>query len=497
MAFWSKTAGAALLLTVAVSAQTQSPADTHLKEADGHWNRLRYEDAYLSYLAARDAGDAVARVRASTGMIRVLLRMSLYADAVREGAGMVARDAHVAAAHAVHGDALWAGGLFDEAEQRYSAALALDPADPTALHGRGRALAARRQFAPAREAVRRAIAGAPAEASFHYTLASIEEDTRQFAAAAASLERYLDLLPSRTATDMATWAASQAAFLRGFGTRVPYEVPNERESYTVPFRVQDDRVLIRGKLNGTAETEFALDTGTDQTTLTPAVASRAGIRPAMTLQSAGVGNLGSGFRTLQVARVDQLEIGDLLIRNISALIKSPSLTEIPRQEGAGFSPLAIGFSMEIDYARGVLTLARRLPAAEFPVRLPLRMQRLPLVRGTINNMPVTFVIDTGGTAVSISRMASRRVDIGPQTRLVPARVYGTSGWDKTAFLLPYLDIALAPGLGTSQRSVVVLNLDAPSALLGFEIGGILGHDFLRHYVLRIDLERAEVGFRSN
>lgn len=111
-------------------------------------------------------------------------------------------------------------------------------------------------------------------------------------------------------------------------------------------------MLVRGRLNGTAEVEFALDTGTDQTTLTPAVASRAGVRSAMTLQSAGVGNLGSGFRTLQVARLDQLEVGDLLVWNLSALIKSPSLTEMPRQEGAGFSPLAIAFSCRSITAAG-------------------------------------------------------------------------------------------------------------------------------------------------
>ena len=345
--------------------------------------------------------------------------------------------------------------------------------------------------------MQRAIDIAPTEAAYHYTLASIDEDTRQFPQAVAALDRYLDLLPSRDDSEMAKWAEAQASFLRGFGSRVPYEVPSERESYTVPFRVENDRVLVRGRLNGKAEVEFALDTGTDQTTLTPAVATRAGVRPAMTLQSAGVGNLGAGFRTLQVARLDQLEIGDLLIRNISALIKSPSLTEMPRQEGAGFSPLAIGFSMEIDYRRLVLTLARRLPEGDYPARLPLRMLRLPTVRGTINNMPVSFVIDTGGTAVSISRMAARRLDVDPDTRRVPARVFGTSGWDDTAFLLPFLEIAIAPGVGSSQRSVVVLNLDAPSALLGFEMGGILGHEFLRHYVVRIDLARAEVGLRSN
>lgn len=496
MPIWLRGLLASLLFTVTISAQEPARFEARLTQADGFLSRLRYEDAYLAYRVARESPDAAQRVRAATGMIRVLLRMSLYAEAAREGAVTAARDGGVAAALAVHGDTLWASGLFDEAERRFDEALTLDPNDPTALHGVGRALAARRQFEPARAAVLRAIAAAPAEPAYHYTLAAIDEDTRRFTQAAASLERYLDLLPSRDESEMAKWAAAQAAFLRGFGTLVPYDVPNERASYTVPFRVEGDRVLVRGRLNGTADVEFALDTGTDQTTITPAVASRAGVRPAMTLQSAGVGNLGAGFRTLQVARLDQLEIGDLLIRNISALIKSPSLTEMPRQEGAGFSPLAIGFSMEIDYARGVLTLARRLPESSFPVRLPLRMQRLPTVRGTINDMPVSFVIDTGGTAVSISRMAARRLDVNPATRLVPARVFGTSGWDRTAFLLPFLEIAIAPGVGTSQRSVVVLNLDAPSALLGFEMGGILGHEFLRHYVVRIDLARAEVGLRS-
>ena len=494
MPTWTRGLLAGLFLTLTISAQEPGQFDAQLKQADAHMSRLRYEDAYLAYRAARDSTEPAVRVRAGTGMIRVLLRMSLYREAAREGAALARENGHLAPALAVHGDALWASGLFDEAELRYDEALALDPADPTALHGRGRALAARRDFVPARAAVQRAIDATPSEAAYHYTLAAIDEDTRQFPAAAASLERYLDLLPGRD-SEMAEWAASQAVFLRGFGSRIPYEVPDERESYTIPFRVENDRVLVRGRLNGTVDVEFALDTGTDQTTLTPAVAARAGVRPAITLQSAGVGNLGSGFRTLQVARLDQLEVGGLLIRNISALIKSPSLTEMPRQEGAGFSPLAIGFSMEIDYRRRVLTLARRLPDATYPTRLPLRMLRLPTVRGTINNMPASFVIDTGGTAVSIGRMAARRLDVASDTRRVPARVYGTSGWDDTAFLLPFLEIALAPGVGTSQRSVVVLNLDAPSALLGFELGGILGHEFLRDYVLRIDLARAEVGLR--
>ena len=39
-------------------------------------------------------------------------------------------------------------------------------------------------------------------------------------------------------------------------------------------------------------------------------------------------------------------------------------------------------------------------------------------------------------------------------------------------------------------SVVVLNLRTPSALLGFQLGGIVGHRFLSRYRVGIDLQRS-------
>ncbi len=493
----TKSVVAALSLTLTLSAQEPVSQQNQLERGDTLMSRLQYEDAYVVYRALRDSSEAQTRVRAGAGMVRALLRLNLYAEAAKEGAAVAARDGVLASALALHGDSLWASGLFQEAESRYEEALKLDPADPTALHGRGRSRAARRQFDTAMADIRQAIAGAPKEPSFHYTLASILEDTRQFKASAEALDRYLDLIPSRDTSEMAKWAVSQAAFLRSFGDKVPFDVISKDEVYTIPFRIQDGRVLVRGRVNGNTPVDFALDTGTDQTTLTPAVASRAGVRAVQTLTTAGVGSIGVGFRSLEVGRIDELLIGDFRIRNIPGLIKSPSLTELPKPEGAGFSPLALGFSMEIDYRRGVLTMARRFEDADFPIRLPMRIQRLATVRATINgNVPVSLVLDTGGTAVTVSRKVAGRLEINPSTRLVPVNVYGTSGWDRGAFLLPFLEVQLAPGVGTSQKSVAVLNLDAPSALLGYEMGGILGHDFLRHYIVRIDLERAEVGLRE-
>jgi hypothetical protein len=41
-------------------------------------------------------------------------------------------------------------------------------------------------------------------------------------------------------------------------------------------------------------------------------------------------------------------------------------------------------------------------------------------------------------------------------------------------------------------SVVVLNLRAPSVLLGFQLGGIVGHKFLSPYRVAMDLDRSEL-----
>src|SRR5262249_36129288 len=82
-------------------------------------------------------------------------------------------------------------------------------------------------------------------------------------------------------------------------------------------------------------------------------------------------------------------------------------------------------------------------------------------------------------------------------RRIPVRVYGSSGWDRRAFLLPYVDVELANGVGLEGQSLVVLNLEAPSALLGFNVGGVLGHEFLSKYTVAIDLGRHEVGLRGS
>ena len=74
-------------------------------------------------------------------------------------------------------------------------------------------------------------------------------------------------------------------------------------------------------------------------------------------------------------------------------------------------------------------------------------------------------------------------------RKIQLRVYGSSGWDRDAFLLPGVSLAFND-IRYTNFPVVVLNLETPSALLGFQVGGIVGHKFLSKYKVGIDLENS-------
>ena len=203
-----------------------------------------------------------------------------------------------------------------------------------------------------------------------------------------------------------------------------------------------------------------------------------------------------GLRGLQLARIDSLELGSLKLRNIPCLIKNPPLRDIPVKETEGLSPLALGYSMVIDYKTHKLTFGKHLPEEPKDFELPLRLHRLATVRGMVDGThQANFVVDTGGEVISISQATATALASRETGRRIALKVYGTSGWDPDAFLMPGVDL-LFDAIQYKNFPVVVLNLDAPSALLGFQLGGIVGHKFLSKYRVGIDLERSVLRLKA-
>jgi hypothetical protein len=187
-----------------------------------------------------------------------------------------------------------------------------------------------------------------------------------------------------------------------------------------------------------------------------------------------------------------VEVGSLSIRHVPVSIRSPAAGGPPRWQGQSLSPIALGFSVDVDYARRRVALARILPeAAGGAVTLPMRVQRLPMIRGTLNSThPAYFVVDTGGEVISIDAETASQLGMEP-SRHIPLRVLGMSGQDEEAFLLPGVNLDFA-SVRLRRVGLAVLNLRAPSVLLGFQVGGIVGHKFLSRYRVAIDVSRSEV-----
>src|SRR5713101_4969567 len=258
--------------------------------------------------------------------------------------------------------------------------------------------------------------------------------------------------------------------------------------------IANEKVVVRAKVNNGSFQDFVVDTGAENTILTRPTAQRLGITPVTYTLSAGVGNV--GLRGLQLARINSLDLGPLKLRNVPCLIKDPPLRNLPVKEAESLSPLSLGFSMIIDYQAKQITFAKHLPAEPSTLNLPLRLHRLATVRGTVDGThPANFVVDTGGEVISISTATAMSLGKPETGRRIALKVYGTSGWDPDAFLMPGVDL-MFDTISYKNFPVVVLNLNAPSALLGFQLGGIVGHKFLSKYRVGIDLERSVLRLKN-
>jgi predicted aspartyl protease len=262
----------------------------------------------------------------------------------------------------------------------------------------------------------------------------------------------------------------------------------DEQVYTIDFRLVNEKVVVRAKVNDGSFQDFVVDTGAENTVISRPTAQRLGITPITYTLSAGVGDV--GLRGLQLARINTLELGLMKLRNVPCLIKDPPLRDLPVKEAESLSPLSLGFSMVIDYKTKKITFGKHLPAEPADFNLPLRLHRLATVRGTVDGVhPANFVVDTGGEVISISRATASAIGRGEPTRKIALKVFGSSGWDKDAFLLPGVDLSFDT-IKYTNFPVVVLNLNTPSALLGFQLGGIVGHKFLSKYRVGIDLENS-------
>jgi len=477
--------------TLVVRGAADTDADLQLQLATLLYDETRYQEALQAFDQAARTDDPLIAVRARKGSVRTSLKVAEFGRARREAETLRKIAPGDPEAVALYGDALWSAGLFDEADRAYRDGLTQAPESSRARFGVARSLAATSRLDEALDMALVASASAPRDGEIHALIGDIYERLRRFAQAANSYRNYINLLPNKDRSEKAAWARAQVDFLDSFGDSSPVDIDEQDLNmlHTIPFTLLKDKIIVQARVNGGRLQDFVLDTGSEETVLSRETASRERIRPVTYTLSAGVGEV--GLRGLQLAKLKELEVGTLQVRNVPILIKNPALRGIPKREGESFSPLSLGMSMMIDYQKRLLTIGRNLPPVKADISLPMRIHRLAMVRGMLNSThPTYFVVDTGGEVISISAEMAQTLPASPFRR-IPLRVWGTSGWDREAFLLPGMDLDFA-SIEYRNFSLVVLNLRAPSLLLGFQLGGIVGHKFLAPYRVSMDLEQSEL-----
>ena len=282
----------------------------------------------------------------------------------------------------------------------------------------------------------------PRDLEIHHTVGAVYERMHKYEEAAGAFSNYVNLLPNKDHSEKADWSRSEIKFLRSFGQRVPFEMDAEPgdQLYTIDFRLINEKVVVRAKVNDGSFQDFVVDTGAENTVISRPTAQRLGITPITYTLSAGVGDV--GLRGLQLARINTLELGLLKLRNVPCLIKDPPLRDLPVKEAESLSPLALGFSIIIDYKAKKITFGKHLPTEAADFELPLRLHRL------------VKQIDEHGSAdaaVEAQTLAGLNQSMTDHTKLGNDKSENTQllGWEKLlrekAMRLRELALSDAPG----------------------------------------------------
>ena len=150
------------------------------------FEETRYREALEAFRKAVAAESKTIAVQARIGVVKSALRLGEFIEAQREAAMLKQQEPRSADVLAVHADALWSAGLFDEAHEEFKDALSLVPDLSRGRHGLARALASQNKLEEALNEAQAALKASPRDEEIHHTVGSIFERMRRYEQAAAA-----------------------------------------------------------------------------------------------------------------------------------------------------------------------------------------------------------------------------------------------------------------------------------------------------------------------
>jgi hypothetical protein len=281
--------------------------------------------------------------------------------------------------------------------------------------------------------------------------------------------------------------------MRSFGDTPPYRVEwREGDAAVAPFLQEADWELPRVAVEIDGRPfEAKIDTGGDLFTLDAATAEALGIKPVATFTGTFAGGAPG---EMGYGRAGEIAIGGVTVRDVPVSISGLHQPVV----GTGFLRQ---FLPTIDYPGRRLVLRPRESAPEPGIEVPfaLALVHLPVVSGQLNDLPATFIVDSGleddgggaftGSAETLAAAGIPLPKTSPQT--------GESGAGDVTLELGHFPIRLLAVGDLTKENTQGLYGAFPAEwneVAEFRVHGIVSHHFLRDYAWTIDFARMAMTF---
>ena len=401
-------------------------------------------------------------------------------------------------------DRLFQAGEFAEAGEQYARVAAAHPDDYAAILGLGRVALLSNRLDDAENWLKKASALRPGDTDPRVMLAEAYYRRDDFEKAAASLNG-IDVATNPLI--ISQYPTLNVAKLQSFKGQTPYELRGDGPSTRVKFLRTDPLPLVSVRVNGGDEVTFFIDTGGSEVTLDTEFARELGVPNFGAVQ----GTFSGGQHAeVHQGRITSLTLGDWTVRNLPvAMLPLRQLSQglgAKRIDGILGTTLFYHFLATLDFPNGELVLRRKdaaslaqfMASAGNSVAVPfwIASDHFMVGRGRVEALPPSLLfVDTGlaGAGVKLAESVIRRAGI----KLEEDKASSGAGAGGTLKIVPYVVHRLS--FGDVQEENVPGLYDGPfpwQSSFGFELAGMVGHDFFKPYAITFDFENMRIFLRK-
>jgi predicted aspartyl protease len=413
----------------------------------------------------------------------------LLKDQVAEAEAQLNKEARTPRTIALRGEIEYRKGNLDQAATLYKQALSMDPKTARAHFGLGKLAMAKLKDKEAVQEIARAIELEPTEPLYRLYASEAYALQKNYAEQMKQLQEYIRMSPNDP--DRLAEAKAGLDVLRALGAKDIGVVSAPQNPAPIHFRKSLNLIFTSVMINGKGPYEFAIDTGASQVVLSEKLAGQLGLKPLTSTIMHGVG--GGGKIDTKLYSVDEVSIGDVKIKKVPVgTFNDPLVTQLA--DGILGTALLSDFIITVNYPASQLELARkRVPNAAGEALPAWFFSNLLLVPMDVNGKRGNFVVDTGAvtTVLSHNMAASLGVNANTPGAKVDLGLSGVGGFEGVVLRVPNVTIKT---LKSSEAfpQVVSIDLKEISKMIGTEIAGVVGFDFLEEYKVTLDYYAAEV-----